>query len=79
MKLDGTMGSDFTKSDKLFDFEKEGDLYSIKIPTDQLAVGIMNTYRTPATSVRLRNLRIFYATADQIYSMGQNNVPPQGF
>lgn len=74
MKAGGKLGSDWTKSKKLFNYDKEGDLYSSRIPTDSLSIGMMEINNGLTGSCAIESLGLVHAKADAIYDQGKKDA-----
>ena len=72
MKKDGTVGIQWTKAPFLFNFEKDGELSSTKVPTTKLAVGVLEISNHLTTGNSLLSVALIHADAAAIFNSGTN-------
>ncbi|HEC13651.1 MAG TPA: hypothetical protein ENI80_10485 [Acidiferrobacteraceae bacterium] len=79
MNPDGTLGSNSKKSEKLFNFDKDGDRFSTEISTNRLSYGVLEVYNQlkGSSSKSLLSIGIINKKADVIFDKGQQNKLPE--
>jgi hypothetical protein len=72
LKKDGTLGAKRVKAPFLFNFEKDGKLYSTVTPKDSLAFGIFELENKLQLRESLLSVGLLHQSADEIFDAAQD-------
>lgn len=73
LKKDGTLGGKQVKAPFLFNFEKDGTLYSTVIPKDRLALGILEVENNLQLKESLLSVGLLHQSAGEIFDAAQDD------